>query len=277
MALLRPIETIESRLSEIAIKPGQLIFCIDTNNIYIDNYDNHRVHMTDIIKLKKETDRDSIIAPLIGKIYLVEETNKLYKYNGLDWETISIDISINIDQTPYTELVPCTLEKKSQAYAPRTLGSVVYLQDGKNINDTITELKKLMAVQPVLTSLKNTVVITKDTNTVSIGIDEFDKDRDILFVYVNSTYIEEGQDYIIVDNVNIRKSSGVWDTTTGTNTFNFVVIRLTNIQTLSESKKQINLNQISELVEKVNNYESTISLLLDKISSLEQRLDNNSK
>ena len=273
MALLRPIETIESRLSEIAIKQGQLIFCTDTNNIYLDNCDNCRVHMADIIKLKSESDREFIIAPLIGKIYLVEETNKFYKYNGSDWETISVDISINADKVPHTDLVPCTLEKKNQAYAPKTLGSVVYLQDGKTVNDTITELKKQISIQPALTTLKNTVVIDKDTNTVSIGIDNFNKTTDILFVYVNSTYIEVDQDYTIVDDNTIQKSNGVWEATTDKTTFNFVVIKLTKVQTVSR-EKQIELDKIAELTEKVNSYESTISLLLDKISSLEKRLDN---
>lgn len=273
MALLRPIETIESRLSKIAIKQGQLIFCTDTNNIYLDNCDNCRVRMADIIKLDNESDREDIIAPLIGKIYLVEETNKFYKYNGSDWETISVDISINVDKVPHTDLVPCTLEKKNQAYAPKTLGSVVYLQDGKTVNDTITELKKQISIQPALTTLKNTVVIDKDTNTVSIGIDNFNKTTDILFVYVNSTYIEVDQDYTIVDNNTIQKSNGVWEATTDKTTFNFVVIKFTKVQTVSR-EKQIELDKIAELTEKVNSYESTISLLLDKISSLEKRLDN---
>ena len=60
MALLRPIETIESRLSEIPIKIGQIIFCTDTNDIYMDNSENERTHMTDIIKLKTENDRDVV-------------------------------------------------------------------------------------------------------------------------------------------------------------------------------------------------------------------------
>lgn len=273
MALLRPIETIESRLSEITIKQGQLIFCTDTNNIYLDNCDNCRVHMADILKLKSESDRKIMIAPLIGKIYLVEETNKFYKYNGSDWETISVDISINADKVPYTDLVPCTLEKKNKAYAPKTLGSVVYLQDGKTVNDTITELKEQMAIQPALTTLKKTVVIDEDTNTVSIGINNFNKTTDILFVYVNSTYIEVDQDYTIVDDNTIQKSNGVWEATTDKTTFNFVVIKLTKVQTVSR-EKQIELDKIAELTEKVNSYESTISLLLDKISSLEKRLDN---
>lgn len=274
MALLRPIETIESRLSDIPIKSGQLIFCTDTNDIYMDNSENDRIHMTDIIKLKTEADRGSIIVPLIGKIYLVEDSNILYKYNGLEWETISMDICIDIEEIPYTQLIPGTLQKKGQSYAPRTIGSVVYMEDGKTLNETITELKKL-AVRPVLTTLRKTVKVTTDTNTVPINIDGFNKNTDTLLVYVNSTYIEEVEDYTIVNNSSIKKVKGLWYGTQDETIFNFVVVKLTNPQTLSVDNLKSNEIEVTELVKKIDKYESTIELLLEKVSDLESRINTN--
>lgn len=273
MALLRPIETIESRLSDIPIQSGQLIFCTDTNDIYMDNSEHDRVHMTDIIKLKTEDDRRSIFVPLIGKIYLVEESNILYTHNGMDWETISMDICVDIEDIPYNQLIPGILQKKGQVYAPRTLGSVVYMEDGKTLNETITELKKL-AVRPILTTLRKTVKITTDTNTVPISIDGFDKNTDTLLVYINSTYIEEVEDYRVVDNSNIEKVEGLWYGTQDETIFNFVVVKLTNPQTLSVDNLKSNEIEVTELVKKIDKYESTIELLLKKVSDLESRLNN---
>ena len=284
MALLRHIETIQSRLSEIPVKAGQIIFCTDTNDIFMDNSENDRTHMTDIIKLKTEKDRESLFVPLVGKIYLVEETNVLYKYNGVDWETISIDISINIENVPYSQLVPGTLQKKDQGYAPRTLGSVVYLEDGKTVNQAIAELKQL-SIRPVITTLKNTVRIITDVNTVSIGIEGYNKSTDVLFVYVNSTYLEETQDYTIEGNSIKMVGDGVWNGSVEPRTFNFVVLKLSvpeAITTFAEKivEPKIESDTVSQpeipedIVQKMNSYESTISSLLEKINSIESQLQN---
>lgn len=279
MALLRPIETIQSRLSEIPIKTGQIIFCTDTNDIYMDNSDNDRTHMTDIIRLKTEKDREDLFVPLIGKMYLVEETNILYKYNGTDWETISIDIAINTDSIAYNQLVPGTLQKKGQGYAPRTLGSVVYLEDGNTVNDAINELKNRT---PILTTLRNTVKIITDVDTVSIGISGYNKDTDILFVYVNSTYLEQVQDYTIVDNNTIKNVGSTWNGAEEIQIFNFVVLKLTIPQTtfsvseakiLAEEVDDITLSDNTTQTTTVSNYDdSTIELLLNKIASLESQM-----
>lgn len=281
MALLKPVETIQSLLSDIPIKEGQIIFCTDTNDIYMDNSQGERTHMTDIIKLKTEDDRDSLFVPLIGKIYLVEETNILYKYNGSDWETISIDISINISDIPHSSLVPGTLQKKGQGYAPRTLGSVVYLDDGTTVANAISELKKNKAT--VLKSLRNTVKISTNVDKVSIGIEDFNKDTDILFVYVNSTYIEETQDYIIEDNSTIKKVSEMWKGEEETQIFNFVVLKLTpsavptvfeNKLTLEEEGKVVNIssNNTTELLNKISLLETHVEKLIEYNKNLIDRV-----
>ena len=223
MALLKPIEIIYSRLSEVPIKHGQVLFCVDTNDIFMDSSDGTRVHMADIIKLGTESERESLFVPLIGKIYLVEESNKLYKHNGSDWETISVDISIDGNDAPYSELVPGTLEKKGIAYAPRTLGTAVYLEDGKTVSE---KMKQLDSKITKLVSFKSSTTVRNTTTTVSINIPQFDKDTDTLFVYQNSVYLEEGQDYTIEDNASISSIlDSVFDGSVDEQVFNFVVLK----------------------------------------------------
>ena len=230
MALFKPIEVIYSRLSEVPIKHGQVIFCTDTNDIFLDSSDGSRVHMTDVIKLRTEEEREALFVPLIGKIYLVEETNKLYKHNGTDWETISIDISIDDNTIPYSELIPGTLEKKGRGYAPRTLASVVYFEDGKTVDDKFKELPTTGGSNNTqLVSFKSTTTINNITTTVSINIEEFDRNTDILFVYQNSVYLELDQDYTLDDNLSISSSiDTVFDGSEEPQTFNFVVLK--NVQ-----------------------------------------------
>lgn len=270
MALLKTIEVIYSRLSEVPISHGQVIFCTDTNDIFLDSSDGSRVHMTDVIKLKTEEEREALFVPLIGKIYLVEETNKLYKHNGAEWETISIDISIDDNTIPYSQLVPGTLEKKGVGYAPRTLGTAVYLDDGVTVTEKIKELENNKLV-----SFKSSVTINNITTTIPINIQQYNKDTDTLFVYQNSVYLEENQDYILEDSLSISSMIGdVFDGTEDEQIFNFVVFKnVAKDYTGSLDGVMIKDGSIPEsklsaaLVSKINAMEEAIKKLEEAIQS----------
>lgn len=274
MALLKPIEVIYSRLSEVPIIRGQVIFCTDTNDIFLDSSDGSRVHMTDVIKLKTEEEREALFVPLIGKIYLVEESNKLYKHNGTDWETISIDISINDDSVEHTELTPGILEKKGIKYAPKTLASVVYLEDGETVSDRLNSIGNTE-----LSYTKNNVLTDVETSKIEIGIVGFNKDQDLLLVYKNSVYIEENVDYrISSDSLYIEKIEGTWNRS-GTSCFNFIVLKKIKYSSSDGNSSikdgSINEQKLSiELRQKINSYESEISLLKEQIRELQSILDS---
>jgi hypothetical protein len=76
-----------------------------------------------------------------------------------------------------------------------------------------------------LTTLKNTVTVTNDTVNVPIGIAQYNRSSDVLFVYVNSTYAEEGRDYNInANNTSIDKIGGSFTGNPNTE-INFVVLK----------------------------------------------------
>ena len=170
------------------------------------------------------------------------------------------------------------MEKKGQGIAPRTLASLVFMEDGSNILDFINKLPQNPGSNNnSLAIYKNTTKITTSETTISINIPEFNKDTDNLFVYLNSTYLEEQEDYNIIDNNTIEKVSGSWNGTEEQQVFNFIVyknvikeytgvIDATNIQngTIIESKLS------PELQAKINGYEETILLLQQKIEQLEK-------
>ena len=88
MSIFKPIETIKSKLDYIQLKHGQYIICTDSQESYIDTY-NERIKIGDIILLDTEDDRNSMIVPLMDKLYVVKNTNKLYRYNGSEWLCLS--------------------------------------------------------------------------------------------------------------------------------------------------------------------------------------------
>lgn len=70
---------------------------------------------------------------------------------------------------------------------------------------------------------KKSVVIPDATNRVAIGIQGYNKKTDLLMVYKNTVYLEEGRMYSISeDSQYIISPSGNWDANT---LFNFIVIK----------------------------------------------------
>lgn len=91
----KSIETVLSNLDTIVKKSGQLIYCTDSRSIYLDTSDKARVLFDEIIRLKSEEERESLIAPLINKIYLIDNENPnlyIYNYESEKWIKISENI-----------------------------------------------------------------------------------------------------------------------------------------------------------------------------------------
>lgn len=80
--------TTDSRLPSLEIKNGQLIFVKDAQSIALD-YDDKRTLYKQIVILQTETERTSLLAPISGLFYFVEETNKLWRYQS-GWIQINI-------------------------------------------------------------------------------------------------------------------------------------------------------------------------------------------
>ena len=92
--IVRFTEVNKSQVSQVPMKPGQLVFSNDSFEIYLDNMYSERIKITDIIKLDTETDRTGIIAPLADKFYYVKATNKFWYVNEeLEWHCVNADVT----------------------------------------------------------------------------------------------------------------------------------------------------------------------------------------
>ena len=138
--------------------------------------------------------------------------------------------------------------------------------------------------------MKSTNSTVRETSTIEIGINNYDSKKDTLFVYLNSTYLEEGQDYNVIDSRIIRKVSGRWNGTEEVQTFNFIVFknvlqsfvdraRSGNISEeineveLENIPKEINMDEnscILQLINIIKDCRSTISLLEEKVDKLQK-------
>ena len=87
-AIVKAYSTTKSKLSQLPVSDGNLIFVKDTHTIYLD-LNGNRLAYRDIVVLPKETDRTSILAPIEG-FYYVEETDIFWRYKE-GWKQITPD------------------------------------------------------------------------------------------------------------------------------------------------------------------------------------------
>lgn len=77
--ILTPTTTVNSKLSDLAIQDGQLIFVRDRKEIAFD-FDGVRKVYKQIEELPTEEARTSMLAPLTGFYYFVVDTGVLWTY-----------------------------------------------------------------------------------------------------------------------------------------------------------------------------------------------------
>lgn len=79
--ILSVIATTGSRLSDLPIKNGQLIFIHDRQRIALD-HDDKRKFYNCIVTLQSESERQGLLAPVDGLFYFVVGTAVLWTYSN---------------------------------------------------------------------------------------------------------------------------------------------------------------------------------------------------
>lgn len=72
--------TVASKLADLPIVDGQIIFTNDTKKFYLD-MKGTRLEYSDIQVLSSDSDRTAILAPIEG-FYFIDETNILWRYKN---------------------------------------------------------------------------------------------------------------------------------------------------------------------------------------------------
>lgn len=138
--MIKPIAVYSYDRDTIEIKQDQLVYCLDTREAYYDISNFNRIQLNCTIQLEEEYDKDTIENKRTNKIYIVKRTNKLYRYSGGRFNEVTNRLSIIDILVPAEELVPTTLNKKGINYAPKTLASMVYTNDGNTVEDVLRNI-----------------------------------------------------------------------------------------------------------------------------------------
>ena len=86
--ILSVCATIGSKLSDLAIQNGQLIFVQDKHKIALD-YNGKRVFYNQIEELESELARQTLLAPISGQYYFVIDTAVFWTYRDGKWIQIT--------------------------------------------------------------------------------------------------------------------------------------------------------------------------------------------
>lgn len=88
MATMNFVTTTDSRLTQLPLKNGQLIFVRDSQKIYLDAQDT-RTEYTSIINLVDEEQRKGLVSPVNGGFYFVNETKAMWNYDRGTWTQLT--------------------------------------------------------------------------------------------------------------------------------------------------------------------------------------------
>lgn len=151
MAIFKPVMTNTEKLEAIAIKTGQLFFCID-GGIYIDISDTKRQKISDgqptVIWVENLDTLNSLDNKSVDVIYITRDTNIVYGYNGSDIVPLSstgsssdVEIILDDTETDVSTLTSGILSISGNKYSVKTNLNSVMVNATTTLNQELTDLK----------------------------------------------------------------------------------------------------------------------------------------
>ena len=94
MVNLRLILTYKKDLEYINIYHGLVIHCKDTRETYYVNSDLNKIEITlNTVILNNTSDLDNIISPILSRVYIILESEEIYKYTNR-WVKVETEESL---------------------------------------------------------------------------------------------------------------------------------------------------------------------------------------
>lgn len=187
-------------LSTIPIVHGTVIYCTDSREYF---YDINNIIRMQSSKIAYCTTLDdfSKVTPVQYNLYHIEESGESFKYaKRIMTEPFSfIKVMTTDDITEIfdtvEELIPTTIFLGGNKYAPRTLASEVFTNDGSTVED---KLKLVTRVAKAVRSVPATVY-KQTVFTIPFPFENYIENNNIVEVRIGSVFINESR-YTITGN-----------------------------------------------------------------------------
>ncbi len=171
MAVLKYLESPRKDLGSIVIDSGLVINCNDSIEIFFDMTDEIRMQTEKIVILQLTQERFSLQQSNTAsnaKLYYVKENESFYIYGNDGWTVVITTNEIGHIIGNPKNIVPTSITRGDTTYAPLTLATQVFTDDGETVESKLDQIGQL-------SSSFDSILVTEKSASFDIPVpyDEF--------------------------------------------------------------------------------------------------------
>ena len=186
MATLKYLATERAHLSQVPITEGQFIATTDTNEVFYDVAIDIRFKTNKLTLVDTDAERyrlsnnDQVSTDVI---YYIKESELFYIWTGA-WKNVVATTEITKFLGDYKNITPTTLVKGEERFAPLTIASQVFTDDGETVEAKVRQISHIA-------SAFDSIVVTKKGKTFDIPVpfERYFDQPNMLLVYIGTLQI----------------------------------------------------------------------------------------
>ena len=186
MATLKYLATERAHLSQVPITEGQFIATTDTNEVFYDVAVDIRFKTNKLTLVYTDAERyrlsnnDQVSTDVI---YYIKESELFYIWTGA-WKNVVATTEITKFLGDYKNITPTTLVKGEERFAPLTIASQVFTDDGETVEAKVRQISHIA-------SAFDSIVVTKKGKTFDIPVpfERYFDQPNMLLVYIGTLQI----------------------------------------------------------------------------------------
>ena len=186
MATLKYLATERAHLSQVPITEGQFIATTDTNEVFYDVAVDIRFKTNKLTLVDTDAERyrlsnnDQVSTDVI---YYIKESELFYIWTGA-WKNVVATTEITKFLGDYKNITPTTLVKGEERFAPLTIASQVFTDDGETVEAKVRQISHIA-------SAFDSIVVTKKGKTfdVPVPFERYFDQPNMLLVYIGTLQI----------------------------------------------------------------------------------------
>ena len=186
MATLKYLATERAHLSQVPISEGQFIYTTDTEEVFYDVAHDIRFKTNKLKIVNTDTERyrlsnnDQVSTDLI---YYIKEPELFYVWTSA-WKNVVATTEITRFLGDYKNVTPTTLVKGEERFAPMTIASQVYTDDGETLEAKVRQISHIA-------SAFDSIVVTKKGKTFDIPVpfERYFDQPNMLLVFIGTLQI----------------------------------------------------------------------------------------
>lgn len=211
MATLKYLSSLRADLAHVPIEEGQFIHATDTNETYYDVAYDIRFKTDKLIILDADSDRYRLSnnsQASDSKIYYVSTANAFYTWSATtEWLNVVSTSEITKLLGDFKTITPTTLVKGEERFAPLTIASQVYTDDGETVEAKIRQISHIA-------SAFNSILVTKKGKTFDIPVpfEGYFNHPNMMMVFIGTAqiypnrYSVEGNQITFQEEVDINRT-----------------------------------------------------------------------